>query len=130
MVGGYDFFKSEFNRAIQARRQPGRLSSPSSSSPVPLVGSPASVVDEIRPIEYPAGKSGKTWKPDKYIGSSEAPSPGHQAIEDSINVVAVKVQEQVGVRRTVEVARRFAWKALSVRTSPSPSARPTSRCSS
>ena len=107
MVGGYDFFKSEFNRAIQARRQPGSAFKPFVFIAALESGlTPASVVDDS-PIEYPAGKSGKTWKPDNYDRKFRGPITLQQAIEDSINVAAVKVQEQIGVRRTVEVARRL-----------------------
>ena len=59
------------------------------------------------PIEYPVGKSGKTWKPDNYDRKFRGPITLQQALEESINVAAVKVQEQVGIRRTVEVARRL-----------------------
>ena len=107
MVGGYDFFKSEFNRAIQARRQPGSAFKPFVFIAALESGlTPASVVDDS-PIEYPAGKSGKTWKPDNYDRKFRGPVTLQQAIEDSINVAAVKVQEQIGIRRTVEVARRL-----------------------
>jgi len=67
---------------------------------------PASVVDDS-PIEYPAGKSGKPWKPDNYDRKFRGPITFQQALEESINVAAVKVQEQVGIRRTVDVARRL-----------------------
>ena len=107
MVGGYDFFKSEFNRAIQARRQPGSAFKPFVYIAALESGlTPASVVDDS-PIEYPVGESGKPWKPDNYDRKFRGPITLQQAIEESINVVAVKVQEQVGIRRTVEVARRL-----------------------
>jgi penicillin-binding protein 1A len=62
---------------------------------------------EDSPIEYPTGKSGKPWKPDNYDRKFRGPITYQQALEESINVAAVKVQEQVGIRRTVDVARRL-----------------------
>src|SRR4029450_1073636 len=53
------------------------------------------------------GKSGKAWKPDNYDRKFRGPITYQQALEESINVAAVKVQEQVGIRRTVDVARRL-----------------------
>src|SRR5215831_12633349 len=107
MVGGFDFFKSEFNRAVQARRQPGSAFKPFVYIAALESGlTPASVVDDS-PIEYPAGKSGKPWKPDNYDRKFRGPITFQQALEESINVAAVKVQEQVGIRRTVDVARRL-----------------------
>jgi penicillin-binding protein 1A len=107
MVGGYDFFKSEFNRAVQARRQPGSAFKPFVYIAALESGmTPASVVDDS-PIEYPVGKNGKPWKPDNYDRKFRGPITYQQALEESINVAAVKVQEQVGTRRTVDVARRL-----------------------
>src|SRR5690242_17337387 len=107
MVGGYDFFKSEFNRAVQARRQPGSafkafvyLAALESGQ------TPASVVDDS-PIQYPTGRNGKPWKPDNYDRKFRGPITYQQALEESVNVAAVKVLEKNGVRRTVDLARRL-----------------------
>ena len=106
MVGGYDFFKSEFNRAVQARRQPGSafkafvyLAALESGQ------TPASVVDDS-PIQYPLA-GGKIWKPDNYDRKFRGPITYQQALEESINVAAIKVQERTGIRRTVDIARRL-----------------------
>src|SRR5262245_44269499 len=108
MVGGYDFFKSAFNRAGQARRQPGSAFKPFVYIAAIESGmTPASLVEDS-PIEYPpTGKSSKPWKPDNYDRKFRGPITYRQALEESINVAAVKVQAQVGIRRTVDVARRL-----------------------
>ncbi len=107
MVGGYDFFKSEFNRAVQARRQPGSAFKPFVYIAALESGLTAASVVDDSPIEYPAGKNGKPWRPDNYDRKFRGPITFQQALEESINVAAVKVQEQVGIRRTVDVARRL-----------------------
>ncbi len=96
MVGGYDFFKSEFNRAVQARRQPGSafkafvyLAALESGQ------TPASVVDDS-PIEFPAGRNGKPWKPENYDRKFRGPITYQQALEESVNVAAVEVLEKNG----------------------------------
>jgi penicillin-binding protein 1A len=107
MVGGYDFFRSEFNRAVQARRQPGSAFKPFVYIAALEAGmTPASVVEDA-PVEYPVGRNGKPWKPENYDRKHRGPVTLQQALEESINVAAVKVQERVGIRRTVEVARRL-----------------------
>jgi 1A family penicillin-binding protein len=107
MVGGYDFFKSEFNRAVQARRQPGSAFKPFVYIAALESGmTPASMVEDS-PVEYPLGKNGKPWKPDNYDRRFRGLVTYQQALEESINVATVKVQEQVGIRRTVDVARRL-----------------------
>jgi penicillin-binding protein 1A len=106
MVGGYDFFKSEFNRAVQARRQPGSAFKPFVYMAALESGqTPASVVDDS-PIQFPLA-GGKIWKPDNYDRKFRGPITYQQALEESINVAAVKVQERTGIRRTVEIARRL-----------------------
>jgi penicillin-binding protein 1A len=107
MVGGFDFFKSEFNRAVQARRQPGSAFKPFVYIAALEAGfTPASVVDDS-PVEYAVGPRGKPWKPDNYDRKFRGPVTFQRALEESINVAAVKVQERVGIRRTLEVARRL-----------------------
>ncbi|HWN05307.1 MAG TPA: penicillin-binding transpeptidase domain-containing protein, partial [Candidatus Dormibacteraeota bacterium] len=106
MVGGYDFFKSEFNRAVQARRQPGSAFKPFVYMAALESGqTPASVVDDS-PIQYPLA-GGKIWKPDNYDRKFRGPITYQQALEESVNVAAVKVLEKNGVRRTVDLARRL-----------------------
>ena len=106
MVGGYDFFKSEFNRAVQARRQPGSAFKPFVYMAALESGqTPASVVDDS-PIQYPLA-GGKMWKPDNYARKFRGPITYQQALEESINVATIRVQERTGIRRTVDIARRL-----------------------
>ncbi len=107
MVGGYDFFKSEFNRAVQARRQPGSAFKPFVYLAALEAGqTPASVVEDS-PVEYRVGKGGKPWRPDNYDKKFRGSITYQQALEESVNVAAVRVQERVGIRHTVDVARRL-----------------------
>jgi len=107
MVGGYDFFKSEFNRAVQARRQPGSAFKPFVYVAALEAGfTPASQVEDA-PVVYPVGQQGKVWKPDNYDRKFRGPITFQQALEESVNVAAIKVQERVGIRRTIDVARRL-----------------------
>src|SRR5438034_2096795 len=107
MVAGYGFFKSEFNRAVQARRQPGSAFKPFVYIAALEAGlTPASVVDDS-PVQYPFGANGKIWKPDNYDRKFRGPITYQQALEESINVATIKVQERIGVRLTVDVARRL-----------------------
>src|SRR5262245_56749576 len=107
MVGGYDFFKSEFNRAVQAHRQPGSAFKPFVYMAALESGqTPASIVDDS-PIQYPLGGNGRIWKPDNYDRKFRGPITYQQALEESINVAAIKVQERTGIRHTVDIARRL-----------------------
>jgi penicillin-binding protein 1A len=106
LVGGYDFFRSEFNRAVQARRQPGSAFKPFVYIAALESGfTPASRIEDA-PVSYNVG-GGNVWKPENYDRKYRGATTLQQAIEESVNVVTVKLQERVGVNRTVQVARRL-----------------------
>jgi penicillin-binding protein 1A len=107
MVGGYDFFRSEFNRAVQARRQPGSAFKPFIYIAALESGlTPATRVEDA-PVSYAIGPNGQAWKPENYDRKFRGPTTLQQAIEESVNVVTVKIQEKVGLTRTIQIARRF-----------------------
>src|SRR5438309_5625750 len=92
MVGGFDFFRSEFNRAVAARRQPGSAFKPFVYVAAVEAGfTPATVIDDA-PVTYPLGRNGKPWKPDNYDRKFRGPTTLQPAVEESINVVTVKLQ--------------------------------------
>jgi penicillin-binding protein 1A len=106
MVGGYDFFRSEFNRAVQAHRQPGSAFKPFVYIAALEAGfTPATRIDDS-PISFTIGP-GNVWKPENYDRKFRGPTTLQEAVENSINVVTIKLQERVGVNRTVQVARRL-----------------------
>lgn len=107
MVGGSDFLRTEFNRAVQARRQPGSAFKPFVYIAALEAGlTPAALVDDS-PVTYPSGQDGNPWKPENYDRKFRGLTTLQQGLEESVNVVTVKLQEQVGIRRTIEVARRL-----------------------
>ena len=107
MVGGYDFFRSEFNRAVQARRQPGSVFKPFIYIAALESGlTPATRVEDA-PVSYAVGANGQVWKPENYDRKFRGSTTLQQALEESVNVVTVKLQESVGLNRTIQVARRF-----------------------
>ncbi|MBI3624946.1 MAG: penicillin-binding protein 1A [Candidatus Rokubacteria bacterium] len=107
MVGGYDFARSEFNRAVQAKRQPGSAFKPFVYVAALEAGLTPATTIEDSPVTYPVGKNGNPWKPDNYDRKFRGVITLEQAVEDSVNVVTVKLQERIGINRTIEVARRL-----------------------
>ncbi len=107
LVGGYDFFRSEFNRAVLGRRQPGSAFKPFVYIAALEQGfTPATRIDDA-PVVYPVGRNGQPWKPENYDRTFRGPTTLQEAVEESINVVTIKLQEQVGVSHTIQVARRL-----------------------
>lgn len=107
LVGGSDFFRSEFNRAVQARRQPGSAFKPFVYLAALEAGyTPATRIEDA-PVTYPVGRDGQPWSPENYDRRYRGPITLQQAVEESVNVVTVKLQERVGIQRTIQMARRL-----------------------
>lgn len=113
MVGGYDFKKSQFNRAIQSRRNAGSAFKPVIYAAALDKGlTPATVIEDSE-VEYPDG-TGKIWKPKNYDGLFRGPVTMREALTNSINIVSVKIMEQIGASYAVEYAQKLGF------TSPIP----------
>jgi penicillin-binding protein 1A len=105
IVGGYDFFRSEFNRAVQAKRQPGSAFKPFVYIAALEAGlTPATRIEDA-PVVFTVGNG--VWKPENYDRKFRGSTTLQQALEESINVVTVKLQERIGLNRTIQVARRL-----------------------
>ncbi len=101
MVGGADYLESQFNRATQARRQPGSAFKPF----VYLAGLEAGLRPEMAFRDAPFTVSG--WTPRNYTNEYLGVISMRQALEQSVNTVAVQVAEQAGRSRVVDVAHRL-----------------------
>ncbi|HJP21965.1 MAG: PBP1A family penicillin-binding protein [Alphaproteobacteria bacterium] len=101
LVGGRDYRLSQFNRASQARRQPGSTF----KLFVYLAGLEAGLRPETQMHDEPLTVAG--WSPRNYSGKYAGPVSLTQAFARSINTVAVKVAERAGRGRVVEAAARL-----------------------
>ena len=108
MVGGFSYDQSQFNRATQALRQPG-------SSFKPLVYAaaidngytPSSIVLD-GPIEVDTGAgAGAVWRPENYGGRFYGPSTLRFGLEQSRNVMTVRLAQDIGMPLISEYAKRF-----------------------
>ncbi len=105
MVGGYDFARSQFNRAVQAYRQPG-------SSFKPLIYAaaldngytPASIVVDapIQIIDHD-----QIWNPQNFNRKYYGPTSLRHALEKSRNVVTVRVVQDLGIPAVIDYVSRF-----------------------
>ncbi|MEW6379878.1 MAG: PBP1A family penicillin-binding protein [bacterium] len=107
MVGGYDFSKSQYNRAVQARRQPGSAFKPFIYTAALLRGRTLADIVIDSPIVYKDGIQAKGWKPENYSGKFSGPITIRKALERSSNVVTVKLLDQVGIDGVIKLARRM-----------------------
>lgn len=106
LVGGRDFEDSKFDRAMQARRQPGSAFKPF----VYLAGlerfrSPLHVVDDSPVRITMAG--GRPWEPRNYTGTYDGPMTMREAITRSKNAATVDLAQSVGIGSVISVARKL-----------------------
>ena len=109
MVGGYDFNRSKFNRAVQASRQLGSLfKAVVYATAIDRGYTPTSIiVDE--PVSFPAGPDQPEYTPRNYSEEFEGPITLRRALEKSQNVPAVRMMAELGAEHVVEYARRFGF---------------------
>jgi penicillin-binding protein 1A len=109
LVGGLDYAKSQFNRAVQARRQPGSTFKPFVYLAALERGfSPAALLDDF-PISYSIPQNGLMveWSPENFDRKFRGPVTLRHALEESINVPTVRLLEAVGVDPVISLARRM-----------------------
>jgi penicillin-binding protein 1A len=100
MVGGYDFTRSQFNRALQARRLPGSAIKPLIYAAALDKGyTPASVILDTPVIFKDRLESGEEteWKPKNYTEKFYGPVSVRSALTHSMNVITIKMLEDIGV---------------------------------
>lgn len=107
MVGGYDFKRSEFNRAVSARRQPGSAFKPIIYGAAVDRGLTPSTILVDSPVIYDDPVLQKIWKPANYEERFYGPITMREALAYSRNVATVKLLEQIGVPTAIEFAQRM-----------------------
>lgn len=110
IVGGYDFSRSQFNRATQAIRQPGSAFKPIIYATAIQKGYSPALVMVDAPIVYEQ-TDGKIWKPSNYDGNFWGSVTLAEALAHSRNIIAIKLLEAVGVKTVVDYARRLGIKS-------------------
>jgi penicillin-binding protein 1A len=104
IVGGYDFNKSEFNRAVFAKRQAGSAFKPIVFAAAIDYGyTPASVVMDA-PLSY-ANEGFGDWTPGNYDDKYHGPTRLREALAYSRNIATIKLLEDIGVQRVIRFAR-------------------------
>jgi penicillin-binding protein 1A len=110
MIGGFDFARSEFNRATQAKRQPGSGFKPFAyAAAIDMGYTPTSLIFDA-PVRYEdpnAEEEFQFYEPRNYDRKYEGWVTLRRALEGSRNVPSVKLNEQIGPERTADMARRL-----------------------
>lgn len=105
IVGGQDYGKSQYNRATQAKRQPGSIF----KLFVYLAALEAGFTPESTVVDAPVVMQvgNKVWTPGNYTGNYKGEIPMVQALRESLNTVAVRLSQYTGVGRVADMAGRL-----------------------
>ena len=105
LIGGYSFGDSHFNRATQARRQPGSSFKPVVYSTALDFGfTPSSIVLDA-PFVYVNPYTNEVWRPSNYEHNYKGELPLWQALALSRNTCTVRVAQQVGIANVIQRAK-------------------------
>jgi penicillin-binding protein 1A len=105
MIGGYEFARSEYNRAVQAKRQPGSAFKPLIYATAVSQGmSPASVILDA-PVVYEQDQDERSWKPENYGRKVHGMVSLRDALAHSHNLATVRLLDKIGVKPVIEFAK-------------------------
>ena len=107
MSGGFSFRLSEFNRATQAKRQPGSAFKPIVYAAALENGFTPSTLILDAPFVMEQGEGLKTWKPENYGKMFYGPSTLRIGIEKSRNLMTVRVAQKVGFDQISKITNDF-----------------------
>ncbi len=108
LVGGYDFQDSKFNRALDARRQPGSSFKPFVyAAALDLGWTPASLLQDER-LSIRVNK-GKVWRPDNFDRKTLGPIRLRLALTKSRNLASVWLLKEIGLEAALDFAGRFGF---------------------
>ncbi len=105
VVGGFDYHQTKFNRATQAKRQPGSSFKPFVyAAALAKNYSPASVVNDA-PVNIP----GSSWKPQNYSGKNYGPTRLRKGLKKSRNLVSIQLLREIGIQYARDYVTKFGF---------------------
>jgi penicillin-binding protein 1A len=116
LVGGFDFFSNKFNRATQARRQPGSGFKPFLYSSALENGfTPASVLLDA-PIVMEGDGLETAWRPENSTGDFHGPMRLREALVRSRNLVSIRLLRALGTPYAIDYIEKFGFNRASLPT--------------
>jgi len=114
LVGGFDFYRSKFNRVTQAYRQPGSNFKPFIYSAALEYGDTAATIYNDTPVVLEDTVLEDEWRPRNYSGRFFGPTRLREALVKSRNLVSIRVLQNLGIPRAIGYARRFNFDSRSL----------------
>ena len=109
LVGGFDYFSNKYNRAVQAKRQPGSSFKPFLYSAALENGFTAASVLPDAPIVIEGSGMETSWRPKNSHGDFNGPMRLREALAQSRNLVSIRLLRQVGIDYAMNYVTRFGF---------------------
>jgi penicillin-binding protein 1A len=107
MTGGWSYQQSEFNRATQAKRQPGSSFKPIVYLAALEAGFTPSTMVLDAPIVIDQGPGLPLWRPENYAQDFLGAATMRRGIENSRNLMTIRVAQTIGMAKVAEMASRL-----------------------
>ena len=111
LAGGFDFYRNKFNRATQARRQPGSGFKPFIYSAAIAAGHTAATIINDAPVVFADSGMGAEWRPENYSRKHFGPTRLREALIHSRNLVSVRLLDAIGVGPALAHIEKFGFEA-------------------
>ncbi|WP_430460409.1 penicillin-binding protein 1A [Thalassolituus sp. LLYu03] len=109
LVGGFSPSSNQFNRVIQADRQPGSAFKPFIYSAALANGfTPASIINDA-PVVFEDASLESTWRPENHNGKFYGPTRLREALYRSQNLVSIRILKQIGPSTAVKYVEPFGF---------------------
>jgi penicillin-binding protein 1A len=110
LVGGFDFYLSKFNRAVQAQRQPGSSFKPFIYSAALNKGYTVASLFNDAPVVFDDPSLETTWRPENYSGKFYGPTRMREALTRSRNLVSIRLLRAIGPRYASRYVQNFGFR--------------------
>ncbi len=107
--GGFDYYSSKFNRAIQAQRQPGSSFKPFIYTAALDKGYTAASIIADAPVVFDAPGLEDTWRPENYSGKFYGDTRLRLALIKSRNLVSIRLLRDIGIGYAIRYIKRFGF---------------------
>ncbi|MHB1239201.1 MAG: penicillin-binding protein 1A [Gammaproteobacteria bacterium] len=111
LAGGFDYYQSNFNRVVQAQRQPGSSFKPFIYSAALHKGFTAATLINDAPLVFNDPALENMWRPENYSGRFHGPTRLREGLVHSLNLVSIRVLRAIGVDYAIDYVKRFGFAA-------------------
>jgi penicillin-binding protein 1A len=112
LIGGFDFYRNQYNHVTQALRQPGSSFKPFIYSAALEKGFTAATVINDAPLTFSSAQTGsEPWEPKNYDGKFEGPMRLRTALMKSKNLVSIRILQAISPQYAQDYVTRFGFDA-------------------